>query len=131
MVRMVRCRCRGSVAVTTYRSRMETLHGWAFMLGPVAGVVVVPVLWALLNNNATHRSMRHLALAVGVLLVAHWVVWLLSFDTIQGEPIPNGLFPVSTALAYASAFGCLFALGVTVRATWSAGATARQRHARH
>jgi hypothetical protein len=93
---------------------VETVEGWAFLLGPVAGVVLVPSAWALLNNAACPMPFRRAttlsALLLGGLIIAHWVVWWFSFDTYSGEPQPNGLFPVSTALMLASAFGCFAAL---------------------
>jgi hypothetical protein len=45
------------------------------------------------------RAITPLALLLGGLIVARWFVWWFSFDEYRGEPLANGLFPVSTTLA--------------------------------
>jgi hypothetical protein len=80
---------------------LETLDGWALLLAPVAGVVVLPIAWALANNSERLRRSRHLAasvaMSVGGLIVAHWVGWWFSFDTVQGEPAAAAVRPLGAS----------------------------------
>lgn len=90
---------------------MQTLGDWAFVLGPLGGVVLVPMAWVVVNNAAVSArfktAMTRFALALGLLIAAHWIVWWFSFETYQGETYTNDLFGLSTVLMYVSACGCL------------------------
>ena len=90
---------------------MEALWDWAFLLGPLGGVILVPMAWVVVNNaraSARFKSaMTRFALPLGLLIGTHWVVWWFSFETYQGETYTNDLFAVSTVLMYVCAVGCL------------------------
>jgi hypothetical protein len=96
---------------------VEIVGSWAFILGPVSCVLLLPLAWVVVNNSASaaqHKSVMTMLAVVGAaLLVGHWFAWWFSFDYSAGESSPNDLFGVSTVLMYASALACLSAVAVT------------------
>ncbi len=94
---------------------VDFIETWAFVLGPISGVLLLPLAWVVVNNSASaarHKSaMTVLAVLSGVLVVGHWAVWSFSFDYYRGESHPNDLFEVSSVLMYASALACLATMG--------------------
>ena len=98
-----------------YPAVVNFIETWAFILGPISGVLLLPVAWVAVNTSgsaARHKSaMTVLAVLSGVLVSGHWALWWFSFDYYRGESYPNDLFGVSTVLMYASALACLVTVG--------------------
>jgi hypothetical protein len=100
----------------------------AFLIGAGAAVVIVPLALVAVRRSRPPRWIAVVTAGVGVAtavaFVAHWVVWALAFDYVRGEPVPNGLFPVTTVLMVVSAVGSLV---LVVLAGWSLARAGRRR----
>lgn len=89
--------------------------GWlsddlGFLVGAMLAWALLPLLVLTFVAQRPLRRLLLVGVSIGVVggmaLVGHWVVWLLAFDDVQGEPVPNPLFPATTALMWASAAAC-------------------------
>ena len=77
-----------------------------FVVGAVLAWALLPLLLLALVSQRPRRVLSVSGVVTGIVgsaaLIGHWAVWLVAFDEVQGEPVPNHLFPATTALMWVS-----------------------------
>lgn len=88
----------------------ESLETLALVIGPFGAFVMIP-LWFGAAGRVRWRLIPRWQQTLGVsatsTFVMYWVTWWFAFDFVEGEAVPNALFPAATVLMYATAAGAI------------------------